>query len=442
MPSISGQSYMGSKQARDRHEHSPPSSPLKSKRRPEARRPHRQQNGSDDERLSFYVNMGWQEAIRPAIGFVCSVLALIWSILRPCLTVLVAVWVILYIFRYLLTSTVSRSVTPLCSLPGVSYLGLPFCRFGAQPAGPVEFDQLMTVQSEFEGVLASSSGGVTLPLDMKRSESSIRDLKHVVQYSSLPSRNELVFEFGGFIDTARQAAADLTRFNSRVGRAVDHVISTNRWTLQVLDGVAEKAASHGSIAKLLAGTVLFPFQTSQVTEHLLMEQYLRHTGIVEEQIAQLIVEAHSLLGILDNLDQRLDTIHDISTRDGVLVKGSRDDLLAQLWTKLGGNRSSKKKHNDQLYLLQRVGAYRKTAWEHVSGTVLKLQSMAAGLEDLRERVAVPEVLGPRDDVPLRLHIDNIQMAVERLDQQRTDARKLEGDHQRRMLNKGDQLLLS
>jgi hypothetical protein len=32
---------------------------------------------------------------------------------------------------------------------------------------PVEFDQLMTVQSKFEEVLEESAGGVSLPLDMK-----------------------------------------------------------------------------------------------------------------------------------------------------------------------------------------------------------------------------------------------------------------------------------
>lgn len=403
--------------------------------KPIAARPHQ-----DDETLSYYAELLWGEVVQPLIRFAYSVYSHIFRIVRPFLAAFAAVWVILYVGRYILTSAIGRTLAPVCSIPGISYLDLPFCALTA-PAGPVEFDELMTVQSQFEDVLSSSSGGVGLPLDMKRSESSIRDLKHVVQFSNLPSRNELVFEFGGFIETARQAAGDLTHFNSRVGRAIDHVISTNRWTLQVIDGVADREASKGSVGRFFAETVFFPFQSGQVTESLLLDQYLRHTRAVEDQISELIIEAQALLGILQNLDDRLDVIHSISTRDGMSVKGSRDELFGQLWTKLGGNRASKKKHDEQLYLLQHVSSYRKTAWEHVSGTILKLQSIAAGLEDLRERVAAPDVLGHRDDIPLKLHIDSIQMAVERLDNQRTDARKLESEYQRRAIDKGGQLAL-
>lgn len=56
----------------------------------------------------------------------------------------------------------------------------------------------------------------------------------------------------------------------------------------------------------------------------------------------------------------LDTV---TMRDGLSVKGSRDELLSQLWTRLGGNRSSKKKYDEQLWLLKQVVTYRKNAWE-------------------------------------------------------------------------------
>jgi hypothetical protein len=53
---------------------------------------------------------------------------------------------------------------------------------------PVEFDQLMTVQSKFEEVLEESAGGVSLPMDMKRGEASIRDLRQLVRYSQLHAK--------------------------------------------------------------------------------------------------------------------------------------------------------------------------------------------------------------------------------------------------------------
>lgn len=388
---------------------------------------------SDDrDELRRYIGLLWSNFLLPLVSFISSTFGVIFNVVRPILTYLLAFWLLALGLRYLLRSTLARSMAPICYLPGISYLHLPFC-----PASPssslVEFDQLMNIQSTFEDVLSSSAGGASLPLDMKRGEASIRDLKHVVQFSSLPSRNELVFEFTGFIETARQASGDLTRFNSRIGRAVDNVLNTNRWTLQVIDGVAEWEAGRGAVGRLMD---LTPFHKSFVSEELVLEQYLKHTSAIEEQIAELIVEAQALLGILQNLDDRLDVIHGITTRDGVNIKGDRDELLAQLWTWLGGNRSSLKKQGEQLTLLQQVGIYRKTAWEHVSGTVLKLQSIAAGLEDLRERVAAPEVLGRRTDVPLRLHVEHIQQGVERLEAQRMETRRMEGEMHRKVLDRG------
>lgn len=272
---------------------------------------------------------------------------------------------------------------------------------------------------------------------MKRSESSIRDLKHVVQYSTLPSRNELVFEFSGFIETARQASSDLGKFNSRIGRAVDHILSTNRWTLQVIDGVAAKDASRGRISGWVSDNlnVFAPFQPVALSRDVLLDQYLRHTSAVEEQILHLIQEAQALLNILDNLDGRLDVIANIATRDDVKLEGSRDELLANLWTILGGNRSSVTKLNQQLQLLKEVGAYRRIAWAHVTGTIVKLQAIRDNLEDLRERVAVPEIVGTK--VPLEIHIENINLGIERLEAQRDHSRQVEADSYNRVIGRAE-----
>lgn len=46
----------------------------------------------------------------------------------------------------------------------------------------------MKVQAKFEEVLESSADSVALPLDMKRGEASIRDLRQLVRYSSLRAK--------------------------------------------------------------------------------------------------------------------------------------------------------------------------------------------------------------------------------------------------------------
>ncbi|KAK4962669.1 hypothetical protein LTR10_000296 [Elasticomyces elasticus] len=387
-------------------------------------------------------SMLWQSIVRPLLGYAVDVAGIALQNLKPLLGYALLLYILggaLLFGVGFLTNTVNNALTPLCRIPGASFLHLPFCptTTTAELQGPAEFDKLVQAQNQFEDVLASTQVGANLPMDMKRSEASIRDLKHVVQYSSLPSRNELVFEFTGFIETARQASQDLSRFNSRIGRAVDHILSTNRWTLSVIDGVSAEQANRGAIGRWVGENLNMwaPFQPVSLSRDVVLDQYLRHTSAVEEQILTLITEAQALLNILDNLDGRLDVIASISTRDGLKVAGNKEELFAYLWTKLGGNRSSVSKLENQLTLLKEVTAYKRLAWAHVTTTIVKLQGIQATLEDLRERVAGPEVLGER--VPLEVHIESINLGIERLERQRDEGRKAEMEGYGRIMGRGD-----
>ncbi|KAF2839418.1 hypothetical protein M501DRAFT_933886 [Patellaria atrata CBS 101060] len=379
--------------------------------------------------IGTYIAWFWNNVLHPTINLIFSILFPALLFLKPLMSFALAISILFALIlgvRNFVASSATAVLSPICQIPGVSYLDLPFC--ASEPSGPVEFDRLMNVQSSFEDILSSSETALSLPVEMKHSEASIRDLKLVVKYSSLPSRNELEFEFTGFIDTAREASSSLTRFNSRIGSTVDHILSINRWTLRVLSELSAPSTTFGIVP-----TFLSPFQSKLNTGGLVRARYLEHTSAVEEKISTLILEAQALLKILDNLDARLDIIADIAARDGLTLSSSRDELLASLWTKLGGNRHSKKKLAEQLALLQQVSAYRRIAWAHVSNTVMKLQGIAAGLEDLRERVGAPDVLGVSEEAPLEMHLYNIQLAIERLEEQRGDTRNIERELQRKLL---------
>ena len=348
------------------------------------------------------------------------------------------------LLRSLLTASVYSALSPICRLPGSSLLQLPMCKssLSVNYAGhdtldnpPVEFDQLMNVQSKFESIMEESAHGLSLPRDMKRGEASIRDLRTVVKFSHLHSRNELVLEFDGFIDTARLASLDLQKFNSHVGRSVDMILSTNRWTWRVLDDIAIQKSERGVISAFVNDRLLGPFQPVRFTESELLERYIEHTQVIESEIERLVEEAQALLQILQNLEDRLDIINEIAVRDDVYAKGARDEILAQLWTKLGGNRSKVDKFDSQISLLRHVSEYRRAAFNHVSTTTLKLQAMGSELEELRERVAGPSAFEDKARVPLRVHIENIEMGVERLEAGRDKLRKTEEAQYRKILDR-------
>lgn len=377
--------------------------------------------------------------LRPILGWTYDVAGTTFNTLKTPIALLIAVYILLgmsVFLRNLLTSSIYSALSPVCRIPGSSLLNLPMCksalpaRYEGEEAPSVQFDELMTVQSKFEEVLEASAGGVSLPLDMKRGETSIRDLRTVVRHSSLHSKNELVLEFDGFIETARIASWDLQKFNSHVGHSVDKVLATARWTRRVLEDISIREASQGVISAFVNGKILAPFQPLQFTESALVDQYIQHSRTVEDEIILLVQEAQALLSVLLNMEDRLDLIHDIAVRDNVKAQGSKEEVLSELWTLLGGNSKKLGKLDSQLKLLKQVNTYRQSALAHVSGTLVKLQAMSHDLEDLRERMGGVEM------VPLSVHIENIELGVERLEQGRVKARELENEVMRRTLDNG------
>ncbi|KAL8875428.1 MAG: hypothetical protein Q9198_006215, partial [Flavoplaca austrocitrina] len=116
--------------------------------------------------------------------------------------------------------------------------------------------------------------------------------------------------------------------------------------------------------------------------------------------------------------------------------GSKEETMSQLWTMLGGNRKALGKYESQLKLLRQVSIYRQTAIAHVVGTMLKLQAMGAELAELRERVGTVKLVGERAGVPLGVHIESIELGVERLEQRRNWARGVEEEQRRKSLVPG------
>lgn len=217
---------------------------------------------------------------------------------------------------------------------------------------------------------------------------------------------------------------------------MDSVIATTRWTARVLDGIQERDALRGVVEVFINDRLLAPFQAVKFTESVLLDQYIQHTRLVEEELFKLISEAQALLGVLTNLDDRLDVIQGITTRDGHHTSAMKDEVLSQLWSIVGGNQKKIKNMDRQLSLLKQVGIYRKNAMAHVTGAILKLQAIGAGLEDLRERVGAPELLRDRTEIPLSVHIENIQLGVARLEEGRLHSRKVEDEQVRKTLERG------
>ncbi|KAI8202540.1 hypothetical protein K4K52_006412 [Colletotrichum sp. SAR 10_76] len=384
------------------------------------------------------------------LAWVFNIIGMALGYVQKPLALCLAVWLFFgasMVLQNMVTKSISTSLSPLCRIPGAAYLDLPFCPSPGPLNGKtqdaesanVEFDDLMNVQSQFEQVLERSADGVSLPMEMKRSESSIRDLRTMVRYSELPQREELVHEFNEYVDTARLTAADLQKFNVHVGSAVDSVISINRWTSRYLDTLSTAENADVSLVSQWTNWLFYPF-TPTVTpfsERTLLDKYIEHTALVSDRIAGLIVEAQGVLLLLSKAEESLNQIYEVVTRSSNSVKSRRDEVLWTIWTLVGANNKRLHNLNSQLSLLRQVDRQRLTAVAQISALIVDLEKIQAGLGDLRDRVAAPELV--RDSpaaIPLTVHIETIDRGVERLEEARQRIRAAENDRIREALARG------
>lgn len=385
--------------------------------------------------------------------WVLSVIALAFRYAQRPLALLLAIYVsfgAIIIAQNMVTKSIYVSLSPICRLPGATFLNLPFCpgppsASSTNDSDPsfVEFDELMGVQGKLEEVLERSADGVSLPYEMKRSETTIRDLRTLVKASDIQSRDELVYEFDGFIDVSRRSAAELQRFNTHCGSTVDSIVSINRWTSRYIDSFATSDESPGHhVSSLLdrwTSWLFSPFMPPDryFTERMILDKYIEHTAQVSDRIAALILEAHAVLSLLSRAEDHLSLIHEVTARDSLSVASRQNEVFWNLWTLVGGNSARLHNLSQQLVLLRKVNSQRNDAVQRVTALVIELQAIQLGLEDLRDRVAEPELLDAtgRGSIPLSVHIETIDRGIERLEDARRRISAAENDRVREALRK-------
>ena len=145
-------------------------------------KPHRSSEPATEDKLAN-LSDGVMSFVKPLFSYMYDVLGGALHAAKTPISYLIATWLLvglLVLLRNLLFSSVYSAFSPLCRIPGTSWLNLPMChapvsvQYSGNEPPPVQFDELITVQNKFEDVLQESAGGVSLSLDMKRGETSIR----------------------------------------------------------------------------------------------------------------------------------------------------------------------------------------------------------------------------------------------------------------------------
>jgi hypothetical protein len=146
---------------------------------------------------------------------------------------------------------------------------------------------------------------------------------------------------------------------------------------------------------------------------------------------RLALEAEVSISDLNTLEEHLNSIHEIVAREDSSIEATKDEVLGRLWTILGGNRRKLRRMDRHLGLLKGVGGYRDRARAHVVAALQTLITMAEEMEELRERVAAPELVG--DAIPVEVHMKSIRIGLQRLRDHRIGAMHAEEQIRNRVL---------
>ena len=205
-------------------------------------------------------------------------------------------------------------------------------------------------------------------------------------------------------------------------------MAVNDYALQRIDAVQKNKPSP------LYALVPWKSHRKSINE-IVVETFGEAMNILSSDMGRLIIEAEANIVALNDLGERLSTLHDIVSREDLTLSGEKADLLANLWTTLGFNRHELRNFDQSLSLLKELKTYRQQALARVVAALQTLQSMSADMEDLRERVARPALTGSK--IPVEVHMKSIKFGLERLREGRTRAKELDEAAIKRVLSMND-----
>ncbi|KAF5329412.1 hypothetical protein D9619_009147 [Psilocybe cf. subviscida] len=340
-----------------------------------------------------------------------------------------------------MTLTIRRTVRPICIIPGISssMLCLPLDSDATISKGEwipqrADYPALVDIQSKtFEQLLEDSAGGPSLSLEIKKAEMATSDLAVLVRLSDLNSKDELADTLDQFATDATKTGRGLQKLTAKVNGAVDNIMAVNNYAFRT---IGEARANEQFPWSLFA---VAPWRPQKSAGDIARETFKEAMDVLSNNLQRLIVEAELSNMNLLGLEEKLKTINIILGRDNEHISKKKfefeTNILESLWTMLGGNGEMRRNFDKNLELLKGLSTYRKQAQVHVVATLETLHAMSADMEDMRERVALPDLVGDR--VPVEVHMESIQMGLKRLSEGRLKAKRLQEDTVKKAFSAAD-----
>ena len=135
------------------------------------------------------------------------------------------------------------------------------------------------------------------------------------------------------------------------------ILAISDFALQTIEG---GGSQQSSLIKYI-----WPFGSNGSSKEILASTFSQSLSVLSSSLERLILSAESSLHSLNKLEEQLGTIHGIVAREDSTLSVENAELLADLWTRLGGNRAKVARFSSNLQLLKELGGYRAQALARV-----------------------------------------------------------------------------
>ncbi|OAD67198.1 hypothetical protein PHYBLDRAFT_151806 [Phycomyces blakesleeanus NRRL 1555(-)] len=322
------------------------------------------------------------------INFTLDVFKGTLMVLKPIISVIMAVLAIMLILSYcyrVLSDGIMDIVCP------IGFLGslVPSCQNHLM--GVPDFTHFVKAQeSLYETMLTQNNADAISALELKKVELATRDLQVMIKYSTLVSADIMDAKLKDYLVRSRRFGRDIQSLQAQTKGVIDNLITYNTFTIKKLSDVESRKSSRQELRKV----------------------YESAMGLVEKEAKRLILAIEKAQGSLDELEEDLYAIHEISVQEKNYQRSEIPHLLADLLNLVNGKGLQRPLVDENLALLTNFDAERAKASKRLVVMLDRMESFQMDLEELRTQVVAP-VVAP-DIIPLEMHIENIGKAIERL----------------------------
>ncbi|KIM23348.1 hypothetical protein M408DRAFT_321022, partial [Serendipita vermifera MAFF 305830] len=270
-----------------------------------------------------------------------------------------------------LLPAVSQGLVLLCSIPPVSRT--PICaRYGDRSKRTVPNDGFLSS-------LMPKAEEAGLAAKMIYTGFALTDLRHQVEMSDLRYKRGLLSTLLDVEWEAVMVGQELSTLEGGIERFIYLLLTLVDQAMISLEHIERESKNRptSSTANLRSGDI--PVSVDE-TIRLFNQRVNQMISTVDELIGE-VQEASNKVNSLRSGLARLSYLFSRMTDSEI---AQRDELLAKVWTMLGGNRNELAKFEDNIAIISHISANKLTIQRILEGVAVELQALQRRLAELRK----------------------------------------------------------